>query len=136
MGWFPGYAIDIETGDRLNIAFGEDSYLASENGSDMIWNPTTTVYEGLSSNTVRFGGKHYVYVFRNNDVEESIHKTPVDYNLPENRMPSYDMGEFMYNKLEGGDINNFKQVYRSAMWVACLYWLLIRHYYRIKLLYN
>ena len=25
MGWFPGYAIDIETGQRLNIFFGESS---------------------------------------------------------------------------------------------------------------
>jgi len=25
MGWFPGYAIDIRTGRRLNIVFGEDS---------------------------------------------------------------------------------------------------------------
>jgi hypothetical protein len=27
MGWFPGYAINIETGERLNMAFGEDSRL-------------------------------------------------------------------------------------------------------------
>ena len=32
MGWFPGYAIDIETGERLNIIFSEDSWLAGENG--------------------------------------------------------------------------------------------------------
>jgi hypothetical protein len=25
-GWFPGYAINMETGERLNIMFGEDSY--------------------------------------------------------------------------------------------------------------
>ena len=25
MGWFPGYAVDIETGKRLNIYFGENS---------------------------------------------------------------------------------------------------------------
>ena len=24
MGWFPGYAIDIETGERLNIVFAEE----------------------------------------------------------------------------------------------------------------
>ncbi|MBU2018648.1 MAG: T9SS C-terminal target domain-containing protein [Bacteroidetes bacterium] len=27
MGWFPGYAIDIETGSRLYMAFGENSFL-------------------------------------------------------------------------------------------------------------
>ena len=25
MGWFPGYAIDVESGCRLNIFFGENS---------------------------------------------------------------------------------------------------------------
>ena len=25
--YFPGYAMDVETGERLNIAFSEDSYL-------------------------------------------------------------------------------------------------------------
>ena len=40
LGWFPGYAIDIETGERLNIIFSEDSWQTSENGSDMKWNPT------------------------------------------------------------------------------------------------
>jgi hypothetical protein len=119
MGWFPGYAIDIETGDRLNMAFGEDSYIVSENGNDMLWNPTNVAYEGLSSNRIRFGGKHYVYVFRNNDVEESVNlNKPADYNQPENRMPSYDMGEFMYNKLASGVNENFYHVYRAAMWVG------------------
>ncbi|HRD53299.1 MAG TPA: hypothetical protein PKY96_11695, partial [Flavobacteriales bacterium] len=26
MGWFPGFAIDLETGERLNMAFGENSF--------------------------------------------------------------------------------------------------------------
>ena len=118
MGWFPGYAIDIETGERLNIAFGEDSYLVSENGNDMIWNPTETTYEGIGSNRVRFGGKHYIYVFRNNDVEESAYQVPKTYNDPANRMPSYDDCEFMFNKLSTGDLTDYESVYRAAMWVG------------------
>lgn len=118
MGWFPGYAVDIETGERLNMAFGEDSYITSENGSDMLWNPTDVLYEGLSSNQVRFGGKHYIYVFRNNDVEEGMHIAPADYNEPGNRMPAYDMGEFMYNKLTTGLEDDFNNVYRAAMWIG------------------
>ena len=43
MGWFPGYAIDIETGERLNIVFAEDSWLTSDNGNDMQWNPTSNL---------------------------------------------------------------------------------------------
>ena len=60
-GWFPGYAINIETGERLNIAFGESSNLADQNGRDMIWNPTSDLYTDL--NEALFGGKHYIYVF-------------------------------------------------------------------------
>ena len=118
MGWFPGYAIDIETGERLNMAFGEDSYIQSENGNDMIWNPTSVAFEGIGANRVRFGGKHYVFVFRNNDVEESKYATPKFYDAPENRMPGYDEGAFMYSKLSTADDVDYENVYRAAMWVG------------------
>lgn len=62
MGWFPGYALNLETGERLNMAFGEDSWLASENGADMKWNPSSNVMSQLGDATL-FGGKHYIYVF-------------------------------------------------------------------------
>lgn len=61
MSWFPGYAINQETGERLNIAFGEDSWLRQYNGRDMIWNPTSEVFS--ANNAIVFGGRHYVYVF-------------------------------------------------------------------------
>jgi hypothetical protein len=61
-GWFPGYAINLETGERLNMAFGESSNLADQNGRDMIWNPTSDLRTDL--NEVLFGGKHYIYVFK------------------------------------------------------------------------
>lgn len=65
MSWFPGYAINQETGERLNIVFGEDSWLKNYNGADMIWNPTT---EGLQISQTTFetlkifGGRHYTYI--------------------------------------------------------------------------
>src|SRR5207248_10767097 len=55
MGWFPGYAINIETGERLNMAFGEDSYNYADNGNDMRWNPTSTI-DG-STYQHAFGGR-------------------------------------------------------------------------------
>jgi hypothetical protein len=64
LSWFPGYAINIETGERLNIAFGEDSYQVDNNGNDMMWNPTDVVTK--STYRYSFGGRHYVYVFGNN----------------------------------------------------------------------
>ena len=40
MGWFPGYAIDVTTGERLNMAYGEDSWLGNHGGNDMMFNPS------------------------------------------------------------------------------------------------
>ena len=75
MSYFPGYAIDQETGERLNIFFGENStyYPGAEdsdnytaNGRDMIWNPTDELAFPTIFNPYRFlmGGQHYVYVTR------------------------------------------------------------------------
>jgi hypothetical protein len=30
MGWFPGYAVDLESGARLYMAFGENSFLMEQ----------------------------------------------------------------------------------------------------------
>lgn len=65
MGWFPGYAINLETGERLNMAFGEDSYQGATNGNDMMWNPTTYSSFGPAYSSA-FGGRHYIYVFGHN----------------------------------------------------------------------
>lgn len=83
MGWFPGYAIDVETGERLNVFFGENSaysaangYLANyaagaPNGADMLFNPTSqivfdpTALGPLPPNSPMqwyAGGQHFVYV--------------------------------------------------------------------------
>ncbi|MBI9032893.1 MAG: hypothetical protein JEZ03_00340 [Bacteroidales bacterium] len=68
MGWFPGYAIDVLTGERLNMMFGEDSDLESENGRDMLWNPTTNLL--MNDTTFVYGGKHVVWVMRNSHRED------------------------------------------------------------------
>lgn len=74
-GRFPGYAINTETGERLNIAFGEASSLTQYNGGDMIFNPTSDMETGIvnlygtEAKLPLWGGRHYVYVF----------KTPYDY---------------------------------------------------------
>jgi hypothetical protein len=81
MGWFPGYAVDVETGERLNIFFGENSTFnpalpltydpGSKNCRDMIWNPSSQATidgQGIQipfQNIYMrwfFGGHHYVYV--------------------------------------------------------------------------
>jgi len=60
--WFPGYAINEATGERLNIVFGEDSHLSgADNGDDMIWNPSSN-FVSFYDGSIIFGGKHIVYI--------------------------------------------------------------------------
>ena len=61
-GWsyFPGYAIDIESGSRLCIAFGENTWLVGDNGNDMLWNPSARIADNFR---VVMGGMHYLYIF-------------------------------------------------------------------------
>ncbi len=61
-GWsyFPGYAVNVETGERLSMAFGESSWLKSENGGDMKWNPTSNLRDKLGNFVM--GGMHVVYI--------------------------------------------------------------------------
>jgi hypothetical protein len=59
--WFPGYAINVETGERLNIVFGENSEDFVNNGRDMMFNPTSVAYDPVNGN-LKWGGKHFVYI--------------------------------------------------------------------------
>lgn len=107
MGWFPGYAIDVETGERLNMAFGEDSWLAAENGADMQWNPTSNIFSDNGLDTL-MGGKHYIYVF--SDISETT-------SLVNEPMPAYDEGEYLYNKMSG----TFGPQDRINVWGQCMW---------------
>ncbi len=72
MGWFPGYAVDVETGQRLNVFFGENSCYSSAvdaryTGRDMLWNPTDQILTDLNAPPEDYydlvmGGQHWVYV--------------------------------------------------------------------------
>jgi hypothetical protein len=76
MGWFPGYAVDVETGKRLNVFFGENSSFdpsfgiydegSKGNSRDMMWNPTSQFFLQTFGNNPVYGmfagGQHYVYV--------------------------------------------------------------------------
>jgi len=61
MSWFPGYAINEGTGQRLNIVFGEDSWMGNDFGQDMLWNPSSNIFNAYDGSII-FGGKHFVYV--------------------------------------------------------------------------
>lgn len=91
-GRFPGYAINMETGERLNIFFAEASALVNDNGNDMLFNPST------SRSANRTGGRHFIYV----------HST------------RYDSCKTIYNALvgPGNDIKNPPLAGKRAMYAA------------------
>ncbi len=122
MGWFPGYAIDVETGKRLNILFGEnstysldldsalleqydissDDFDTAPTGRDMLWNPTSQkeIEAGDSDGfpyQYYLGGQHFVYVTRQ----------------------EYDECEFLYEKLNcsTSSINKVNAL-RRLTWTA------------------
>ena len=54
MGWFPGYAVNLETGERLNICFGENSALTSSVGA--IYYDTATLVLAFQPKEIVTGG--------------------------------------------------------------------------------
>ncbi len=102
--WFPGYAINQETGERLNIMFGEESSNADDNGNDMLFNPTSRRID-LISFLLRWGGKHVIYVHQS----------------------KYDGGQELLNKFNTADQSSSKfgkndaslrDIYRNMMWTG------------------
>ncbi len=118
MGWFPGYAVNVETGERLNIMFAEDSSLPTENGNDMIWNPTGNyISNNIGGMEFLFGGKHHVYIM-GTKAFRSTPTSPVSY-----RGPRYDEGksyDSLFTLIENGSNATLlkRYLYAQAMWVT------------------
>lgn len=93
--WFPGYAINPETGERLNIFFGEDSWLVSQNGRDMLWNPTSDIQDP-TFNTLWVGGKNYIYI----------------------SSTRYDGCDVLRGLLQAGNITSKRNAYKTVRWCA------------------
>lgn len=110
MGWFPGYAINIETGERLNIMFGENSWYSADNGRDMLFNPSSTEYD--DAGTARFGGMHYFYVM------DHVTKTISDSVF---NFPAYDGCKYIRYGYDLYDIPEFLYEitwHSTAMWIG------------------
>ncbi len=107
MGWFPGYAINIETGERLNIMFGENSWLVGEHGRDMQFNPTSN-YE-TEIGTPLWGGEHFVYICGHNGDDAKD-------------VPAYDGCQRIYDLFQETDpgtyANNKKAVFKDILYAG------------------
>lgn len=92
--YFPGYAINQITGERLNIAFTEDSYLKDFNGGDMIWNPTTEVFNSFGETI--FGGRHFTYILNT----------------------KYDSCKYFVSEIKQSSLFRYIPAYRQIRWVG------------------
>ena len=119
LGWFPGYAVDLESGARLYMAFGENSFLGAENGADMIWNPTSRLVDQVGNPLM--GGNQPIYVY-------SVNQKLVNNFLPAFDFPAYKKseaevaaGNFLYQKMVEVETNSSQakqQVYGSLSWIV------------------
>lgn len=99
MSWFPGYAINLETGERLNISFGEESFNGADQGRDLLWNPTSRAFDGVNFD-LKWGGKHVIY----------IHRTKYDQGAA--------FASVIKKNTSSTSDNDLRGAYRSMMWVG------------------
>lgn len=111
-GWsyFPGYAIDVNTGTRLNILFAESSWDKQNNGDDLVWNPTSDLGPALD----RVGGRHYIYVHNTEyDGCAAIHSEIAVGTAQPIGGPNQSEGLFF-----NGGTNQLQRVYQDMAWVG------------------
>ncbi len=113
MGWFPGYAINVTTGERLNMMFGEDSRYLQYNGRDMLWNPVSTMMDGTQNYIL--GGRHFIYVMNaTNQVFGNV-RDSLSYTTYY-RTPSYDGGRWARKMLSSTERLMKTRRYNSGSW--------------------
>lgn len=109
MSWFPGYAVDMETGERLNIFFGENSFAGGGIGRDMLWNPSDQLTNNVGEPI--FGGGHWIYVGMNK-------RRTFPASLAGNWMPQYDECAFVRSKFTEGTATSVSRIYDGVAWVG------------------
>jgi hypothetical protein len=113
--WVPGYAIDLETGTRLNIAFGENSWMIADRGNDMLFNPTSRVNSRIPDPVTggyRFGGQHNLYIM-GPYLQQGLTRTSIDYAGPN------EADNPMFSDFKNmGNILSRTRVIKSLMWAS------------------
>ena len=119
MGWFPGYAVDLESGARLYMAFGENSFLGGENGADMVWNPTERLVSNIG--TPLMGGMHAIYVFSYNQKTINGYGTSFDFPAYFPSQAENNATNIAYQKYLEVELNNAqakRDLYGSLTWIS------------------
>lgn len=119
MSWFPGYAVDLESGARLYMAFGENSFLGAENGADMWWNPTDRMFDGVG--TPLMGGMHSVMIFSYRNKETNNYLLGYDYEAYNPAAAANLSTHILYQDFLQVEANNTsvkRDMYGSISWVA------------------
>lgn len=115
--WFPGYAIDLETGARLHMAFGENSFLGIDGGGDMIWNPSNRMFD--QTGNPKLGGIHPIYVFSHK--QNALNKLlSGGYDMGFYNGSTNDISEIttLMNDVESGSGIAKTQFYSSLTWIG------------------
>ena len=128
MGWFPGYAICVETGERLNMMFAENSSQGKYNGANMKFDPTADYF-----------GMHFLYVFGHRDLykHRQLDEQTAVLVSDDEICPPYggkddgNGGEWLYNKFttmermpESNDVQRTLKsiaknyIYKNVMWTG------------------
>jgi hypothetical protein len=114
MSWFPGYAIDIETGARLFMAFGENSFLGQDGGNDMKWEPSSNLYGPTGA--ALLGGQHPIYVFSHKQKE--INGASSLYDMGYYNESSTELFDLMTNMVDNNSNTAKTNFYNSLTWIG------------------
>lgn len=114
-GWFPGYAIDIESGARLYMSFGENSFLGQDNGADMVWNPTDRMVDPINFNPI-FGGLQPIYIYSVNQKSLKGDPNATAYDFPAYNETANHVYE-LAKKMENSDAIARNELYSSLTWI-------------------
>ena len=119
MGWFPGYAVDLESGARLYMAFGENSFLGGENGADMVWNPTERLVSNIG--TPLMGGMHPIYVFSYHQKSINGYNSSFDFPAYVPSQGENNATNVAFQKYLEVELNNAqakRDLYGSLTWIS------------------
>ena len=101
MGWFPGYAIDLDRGIRLNLMFSESKIADPTNGNNLVWEPTNE----------DDGGRSFIYVTN----------TEYDPTYYENLFDDAEVNRYnVINDVAGvpGYASRLKDIFKDVTWLV------------------